>query len=244
MVPHYWWGDGDNQRRLHWFVWWKLCVPKKEGGTRFQDIHCFNLAVLAKQAWRLIDNLDSLCARVLKAKYYLDCGISNATPKKRASFTWKSFMLGLQTLKRGHIWMIGDGIRINVWDDEWIPNSPTRKVIRDRGGNLLSKVSDFIDPVTGSWDEELVSQTFWQVDVTQILVIPLPEFDMSDFVAWNLCKNRRFSVRSAYFAEWHNQYGHKISGENLVGPSQNSPIWGTIWSLSCPTKIFSSGELC
>ena len=69
-------------------------------------------------------------------------------------------MLGLQTLKRGHIWMIGDGSRINVWGDEWIPNSPTRKVITAHGDNLLSKVSDFIDPVPGCWDEELVPQTF------------------------------------------------------------------------------------
>ena len=135
-------------------------------------------------------------------------------------------MSGVQTLKRGHIWRVGDDGRINVWDDEWIPNSPTRKVITAHGDNLLSKVSDFIDPVMGRWDEELVSQTFWQVDVARILAISLPEFDMSDFVAWNLCKNGSFLVRSAYFAEWHNQYGHKISGENTVGPSRNSPIWG------------------
>ena len=136
---------------------------------------------------------------------------------------------GADIKKRGHICKVGDGSRINVvWDDEWIPNSPTRNAITARGGNLLSKVSDSIDPITGRWDEELVSQTFWEVDVVRILVILLPEFEMSDFVAWNLCKNRRFSVRSAYFAEWHNQYGHKISQENTVGPSQNSPICGTI----------------
>ena len=148
--------------------------------------------------------------------------------KKRASFTWQSIMSGVQTLKKGHIWRVGDGSRIKFWDDEWIPNSPTRKVITARGGNLLSKVSDFIGPVTGHWDEELVSQTFWQMDMAQILASLLPEFDMSNFVAWKLCKNEIFSVRSAYFAEWHNQYGHKISGENTVGPSRNSPICGKI----------------
>ena len=31
-MSHYWWGDSDNRRRMHWFAWWKLCVPKKEGG--------------------------------------------------------------------------------------------------------------------------------------------------------------------------------------------------------------------
>jgi hypothetical protein len=54
-----------------------------------------------------------------------------------------------------------------------------------------------------------------------------------------LVQNERFLVSSAYFAEWHNQYGHKISGENTVGPSRNSPIWATIWSLSCPAKVKS-----
>ena len=126
MVSYYWWGDGDNQRRMHWFVWWKLCVPKKEGGTRFQDIHCFNLAVLAKQAWRLIDNLDSLCARVLKAKHYPDCDILNATLKKRASFTWQSIVAGIQTFKRGCIWRVGTGSHINIWQDPWVPTSPEK----------------------------------------------------------------------------------------------------------------------
>ena len=110
-------------------------------------------------------------------------------------------------------------------------------MITSRRGNLLSKVSDFIDPVTGRFDEELVSQTFWQMDMAQILASLLPEFDMSNFVAWKLCKNEIFSVRSAYFAKWHRKYGNKISGENTVEPSRSSPIWGTIWSLSCPAKV-------
>lgn len=41
----------------------------------FRDFHSFNLAMLAKQVWRLINEPDSLCARVLRTKYYPD-GIS------------------------------------------------------------------------------------------------------------------------------------------------------------------------
>ena len=63
-MSHFWWGDEDNQKRMHWMTWWKMCVPKDQGGMGFQDIHCFNLALLAKQAWRLLDNPDSLCATV------------------------------------------------------------------------------------------------------------------------------------------------------------------------------------
>jgi hypothetical protein len=38
----------------------------------FKDLHLFNQALLAKQAWRLIAFPDNLCAKLLKAKYYPD----------------------------------------------------------------------------------------------------------------------------------------------------------------------------
>jgi hypothetical protein len=54
----------------------------------FRDIHCFNLAVLAKEAWRLITHPDSLCATILKAKYYPNEDLLSVNLEKEASFTW------------------------------------------------------------------------------------------------------------------------------------------------------------
>jgi hypothetical protein len=25
----FWWGDTELQKKMHWFAWWKMCIPKK-----------------------------------------------------------------------------------------------------------------------------------------------------------------------------------------------------------------------
>jgi hypothetical protein len=179
----FWWGDAEEQRRMHWFAWWKMCIPKNMGGMGFRDLHSFNLAMLAKQSWRLLSRPDSLCARVIKAKYYPNTNLLYAGPKSGSSFTWQSIVAGLQTFKRGHIWRIGMGENVNIWEDHWIPSSPTRKVYTRRGHTLLRTVNDLIDPATNSWDEELVRSIFLQVDVERILRIQLSQHLSDDFVA-------------------------------------------------------------
>ena len=44
-------------------------MPKYLGGVSFRDAHKFNFAMLAKLSQRLLEDLDSLSARILKAVY-------------------------------------------------------------------------------------------------------------------------------------------------------------------------------
>lgn len=48
----------------------KMSYVKSRGGLGFRDFSSFNQALVAKQDWRLIQNPDSLVAKMLKAKYY------------------------------------------------------------------------------------------------------------------------------------------------------------------------------
>jgi len=63
----------------------------------------------------------------------------------------------------------------------------------------VNKVSDLINPITSSWDEELVRDVFWPEDAGLILSIPLiPGYE--DFLAWHYDPRGVFSVKSAYHA--------------------------------------------
>lgn len=52
-----------------------------------------------------------------------------------------------------------------------------------KGRQLLIKVGDLIDPISNTWDEELIIQTMWPIDVQGILSIPLSQHDMPDIIA-------------------------------------------------------------
>ena len=196
-IAQFWWGDDENSKRMHWLAWWKLCCPKDEGVMGFRDFHSFNLAMLAKQGWRLITAPDSLCAKVLKARYFPNTSILEATVSPGISYSWRSILRGLELLKDGIIWRIGDGENIRIWDDPWLNREGSRQPITPRRQCLLTRVHELINPITGEWDELLIRDTFWEMDAKVILTMPIrPEFE--DFPAWYYDKKGLFSVRSAY----------------------------------------------
>lgn len=72
-------------------------------GWGYKDLHSFNMDMLAKQAWRLLLDPGSLCARVTKAKYYRDLSLLEAQPKDGIYYTCHSILRGKEPLKEGVI---------------------------------------------------------------------------------------------------------------------------------------------
>jgi hypothetical protein len=68
---------------------------ERSGGMGFKDLTLFNQALLEKQAWCLITCSDSLCARVLRAKYYLRGNLLDTVTAGEASQTWRATDYGL-----------------------------------------------------------------------------------------------------------------------------------------------------
>lgn len=132
---------------------------------------------------------------------------------------------------------MGSGHKINIWEDSWIPSSCSRKIITFRGNCVLTRVHELIDPVSGAWDEALVREIFWPVDADRILQIPIYQDDTEDFVAWHLTKSGIFSVKSAYYRQWEDNYIDSNPGPMYGGGSAQHPVWAKLWSLKVPSKV-------
>jgi hypothetical protein len=236
-IAQLWWGDDDNSNKMHWLAWWKLCYPINEGGMGFRDFESFNLAMLAKQVWRLISDPSSLCARVLRAKYYPDGNILRAGLKTGCFFTWQSIVAGITTFKRGYIWRVGNGENINIWNDPWIQSSADYKVTSQRGAAVYMKVSELINPVTGQWDTVLLDDLFNSCDVGRILQILLHNQGFKDFIAWGANSHGRYTVKSGYYLQWKHRYGVSASALALPGSLAMNLVWKILWKLKIPSKI-------
>jgi hypothetical protein len=205
-------------------------------GLGFRDMRIYNQALLARQAWRLIACPGSLCARVLKARYYPKGNLIDTVFTGNPSSTWSAISYGLELLKIGVIWRVGNGKSIRVWRDNWIPRVSYMKVFSPNGDRRIRRVSDLLDN-HGLWKEELVRSKFLPIDAEAILGIrPSRRLD-EDIIAWQPEKSGIFTVRSAYKLAFNNCLVQCSFATTSARPDSSKTCWKRIWSADVPPKV-------
>lgn len=160
-------------------AWDKTTRPKGRGVIGFCELRLFNQALLGRQAWRLLEKPDSLCATLLKAKYYPQGHLLDTAFPRSVSLTWEGIMYGLHLLKHGVIRRVYDGKNINIQ----LPRNSGLKLSEKRCRSRLMWVSGLIVPSTKRWDEDLVRHIFSSHDAQAVLNLHIPSRPSEDFVA-------------------------------------------------------------
>ena len=209
-----------------------MCLPKKEGGMGFRDLYSFNKDMLAKQAWRIWQNPNSLLNRIYKGIYHHSSTVLQFSNPKQASYGWRSIQVGKDLLQKGLHSMIGDGKDTNVWLDHWLPVLPPRCVIQV-SYYLNMKVEEFIDKETYTWDILKLEQFLQPQDIGHVLKIRLSKFALDYRLIWQFTKDMQYMVKSGYWTATHCYH----DGEDIQQPEGSLDIKRDIWKLNILPKI-------
>ncbi|OVA09459.1 Reverse transcriptase zinc-binding domain [Macleaya cordata] len=129
-------------------------------------------------------------------------------------------------VKDGYCWSIGDGKKICIWEEPWIPSLPGFRVERPPliEGRSIFWVCDLFRHGSKAWDEELLTTLFDSVAVQAILKIKMPEADVPDEIIWTKTINGQFTTKSLYRSLTVSQ-----ASSSSVSSSSDSFPWSTFW---------------
>ncbi|CAL1413360.1 unnamed protein product [Linum trigynum] len=234
QLSRFWWADQDKDDGIHLLSWQEVCLSKFAGGLGFRDFERFNIALLAKQAWRVLMNPDSTLASLYRARYHPHTSFLEATPGPRPSWAWQGMLAGRDLLIRGLRWRIGDGTTVQVLADKWLPsNPPSIPLLQPHINFCPVLVSELICPFSRSWNVDLLTSLFLPESVSLILSIPLLLQASPDKLIWHHSPTGEYTVKTGY---------HVLTDELLsVHPPAPLPydcrFWKVLWSLPLPPKL-------
>ncbi|XP_048605017.1 uncharacterized protein LOC125582384 [Brassica napus] len=234
-IAQFWWSSNPPKRGIYWAKWEKMCAPREEGGIGFRMIHEFNLALLAKQLWRLVQFPDSLVARVLRGKYYRLSSPLQAGRVDSPSYVWTSIIDARKLLLLDIRSKVHSGYEIIVWEDPWIPLTPARPA-RSRVPVVNPKmtVSSLINFKTKEWDARLLEQYVDQEDIQMIQSLAISPTHRRDTFCWSYTKNGQYTVKSGYWVATNLMRENEDA--EVIQPSLTK-LQAFAWLVNAPQKI-------
>jgi acyl-CoA synthetase (AMP-forming)/AMP-acid ligase II len=153
-----------------------MTMPKYAGGLGFRDIELFNLALLARQAWRLLQNPETLSAQILKAVYYPIGDVLTSRAGSHPSKIWRSILEGRDIMRQGLIRRIRTGESTHCWNDNWLPCGEAMRLIaclKAEQADIPMRVAELIDATIASWNTQKLEEFFLPMDIEVIRSIPI-----------------------------------------------------------------------
>ncbi|CAN1165788.1 Transposon TX1 uncharacterized 149 kDa protein [Linum perenne] len=227
----FFWGGVIDRRTIYWTKASILTKPKKEGGLGFRNFRMFNMALLAKQGWRLMTNPEQLWARLLKGLYYRDTDFLKAGKGKTGSWIWASLCDAREVLDKGVRKNIINGRSTRAFQDPWIPTIPT--FMLRHNGQQNTPVEQWINEETREWRREEVERWCTPEEVNEILKIPIGPGVVEDEWIWHFDNKGKYTVRSGYHVIRTTSPNREVDALAHV----DTIIWKWMWRIPTPPKF-------
>ncbi|CAL8157237.1 unnamed protein product [Prunus armeniaca] len=184
---------------------------------RIQETANMNRALLAKIGWRMRTRDQGHELKFMK-------GNTPGVSKQDCSATWRSVLYGVELLRKGMVWRVGNGDKVNFWKDHWVADLPLLHYAGVQSGIYLDcKVSNFFKE--GWWDVEKLRTVLDEDMVQKITCFPVGfEGKSQDAHIWRPTSNGIFTVKSAF---------QLIHG----GSNWYDACWKGLWSMSLSPKL-------
>ncbi|CAN6982383.1 unnamed protein product [Brassica oleracea var. botrytis] len=144
-------------------------------------------------------------------------------------------MVGINLLRRGSRFIIGNGVSARLYEDHWLPTDPPRCATRMTNTQHLM-VSDIIIATDTSqqWDLDYARQLLNEEDFQLMLMIYLPQTKTDDFLVWPFNPSGNYTVKSGYKRE---MLELSRTSPDLLRPRGDPLLKKQIWTLPILPKL-------
>ncbi|XP_026399068.1 uncharacterized protein LOC113294912 [Papaver somniferum] len=241
---NFWRGKDGSGKGIYFIGWDKLRIPKALGGLRFRNLENLNTALLSKVAWKACNEEDTLCYKVLKAKYYKNDNILHLDKlKDDCSWLWRSIYSGLEVVQKHARWLVKSGTKINIWLDNWViglNSAPVKSgtkiniwldnwviglnspVVGSSSYENYTFVCDLFLSGTRQWNENIINALFSHDCANLILSMIIPPTS-KDTLIWCHDRKDNFSVKSAYNTICFDEVNSVVVVGSIIPTDSNIP---------------------
>ena len=237
ILRRFWWAGVQEEHDtspIAFRSWEDICKSKEQGGLGIRDMEMVNKSLIIHSAWNVATNKNPFLTAILKAKYYPNGFLVDTVFTGNGSSTWHAIEHGLQLLKRGIIWQVGNGASIRIWRDPWIPREMSLRVISRQGRCRLRWVSELLDIDGRGWGFDKLIHIFNPADVEEIAKIKIPARASKDSLRgiWR----RQVFLLSAAPTALNIKRGQGVQSTSSA-PNGERKLWSRVWSGQVPPKV-------
>jgi len=204
-----------------------VTLPKDSGGLGLRRLDTMNKACIGKLGWSLYSGASDFWCQVMRGKYFRNgCG-ENIGARTMDSSLWKAIVNLWPNFKDNSFWSLGDGKKVDAWDNAWIDNGI---IIANLNVQIPSeligcKVADLVD-ANGMWKWNLF-HNWLPTDVQRrIEAIMPPKGNICDEVCFNATGSYNGFCVAAMYAFLSNAPQENVASK-----------WRQVWRLKVPERV-------